>query len=91
MPTRAIEPVRHAVRLQSLEPLEVEQAVVVRIARGVALAAGVAVPTGEEREEVRAPWVGGEEWVRQRAGGRAGGRGGDICERRRYRIALSHG
>lgn len=61
VPTRAIEPVRHAVRLQSLEPLEVEQAVVVRIARGVTLAAGVATPTGNEREEVRAPSVSGEE------------------------------
>ena len=50
--------------LQSLEPLEVEQAVVVRIACGVTLAAVVATPTGG------GPSTNGEG--RGAAGGRAG-------------------
>ena len=37
-----VKPVRHAVGLQGLEPLEVQETVVVRIARGVSLPAAAA-------------------------------------------------
>lgn len=38
-----VEPVRHTVRLQRLEPLEVQKTIVVRIARRVSLPAAVTV------------------------------------------------